>query len=158
MAAGQRRRRGRRAAPGAAGPPVCEDVEARAARLGITPDRVLREYARIAFADLRHIVQWTEQGMIVRPSRRLRRADAAAIAEIIEPAGSGKPYRVKLYDKEAALLAIGRYLGMFPIKPAAHGEKQTDDNGEDPRKALIRELDRIAAKGETGSGDPEADA
>src|SRR5437588_10749909 len=106
-----KRRRGQRAAPAAAAPPSSEDVEARAARLGITPDRVLREYARIAFADLRHIVQWTEQGMTIRPSRRLRRADAAAIAEIIEPAGSGKPYRVKLYDKEAALNAIARYLG-----------------------------------------------
>lgn len=129
----------------------------RAARLGITPERVLREYARIAFADLRHIVEWSAGGMRVRPSRALSRADAAAIAEIVEPAGSGKPYRVKLYDKEAALLAIGRYLGMFPTKPAAHEEKQTDDDGEDPREALIRELDRIAAQGGSRSGDPPAD-
>src|SRR5437899_3930857 len=138
-----RRRRRHKAASRVAGPPAFEDVEARAARLGITVDRVLREYARIAFADLRHIVEWTEGGFKIKPSRGLRRADAAAIAEIVEGAGTGKPYRVKLYDKEAALNAIGRYLGMFPTKPAAH-EKQTEDDGEDPREFIIRELDRIA--------------
>jgi hypothetical protein len=33
-----------------------EDVAVRAARLGVTIEKVLREYAWIAFADLRHIV------------------------------------------------------------------------------------------------------
>jgi hypothetical protein len=152
MTTRRRHRRGHNRAPRAAGDaPVFEDVEARAARLGITVDRVLREYAWIAFADLRHIVEWTEEGFKIKPSSDLRRAEAAAIAEIIEGAGTGKPYRVKLYDKEAALNAIGRYLGMFPTKPAVH-EKHTEDDGEDPREFIIRELDRIAAEEAKRSG------
>ena len=67
------------------GPSAIEDVEARAARLGITPDRVLQEYASLAFADLRRIADWGpgEDGLKINPSDELDPADAAAIAEIV---------------------------------------------------------------------------
>jgi Terminase small subunit len=146
MATRQWRRRGRGASARAAGPPAVEDVEARAARLGITPDRVLREYRRIAFANLRHILDWDGKGMEVKPSKDLSEDDVAAIAEIVEAAGTGKPYRVKLYDKKAALDAIARYLGMLP-KPAPTEADPTQDEGEDPREFLKRELARLAARG-----------
>ena len=38
-----------------------EEIAARAP-LGITAERVLAEYAHIAFADLRHIVEWGRRG------------------------------------------------------------------------------------------------
>ena len=41
-----------------AGPLPVEEVEARAARLGITLERVLRELGVIAFADITRIVSW----------------------------------------------------------------------------------------------------
>ena len=145
MAGRRRRRRGHGAAPAVAGPPAVEDVEAHAARLGITPDRVLREYRRIAFANLRHILNWTAEGMEVKPAKDLTEDDVAAIAEIVESSGTGKPYRVKLYDKKAALDAIARYLGMLP-KPAPAEDEPTQDEGEDPREFLKRELARLAAR------------
>ena len=37
-----------------------KDIVADAARLGITPEKVLQEYAYIAFAQLRHIVEWDD--------------------------------------------------------------------------------------------------
>lgn len=141
-----RRRRSHGAAPRAADPPAAEDVETRAARLGITPDRVLREYRRIAFANLRHILDWDEKGMEVKPAKDLTEDDVAAISEIVEAAGTGKPYRVKLYDKKAALDAIARYLGMLP-KPAPTEDEAIEDEGEDPREFLKRELARLAARG-----------
>ena len=125
-----------------------EEVMARAARLGITPERVLEEYRRIAFANLSHIVDWNEGQMTVKAASKLDEEDIAAIAEIVQSAGpEGKPYRVKLYDKRAALDAIARYLGMLPL---AGSVSQSDDlvsnEEEDPREALIREMDRLAAK------------
>ena len=146
MATRHRRRRGHRAAASVAGPPAVEDVEARAARLGITADRVLREYRRIAFANLRHILEWNGEGMEVKPSKDLTDDDVAAIAEIVEAAATGKPYRVKLFDKKPALDAIARYLGMLP-KPGATEDEPTHDEGEDPREFLKRELSRLAARG-----------
>ena len=122
-----------------------EDVAARAARLGVTVEKVLREYARIAFADLRRIVEWDAKGIHVKES--LSKADAAAIAEIgIGTAGKG-PVRVKLYDKKAALDAIARHLGMFTPPERQHDE---DDDweaaAEEAREELARWLARLAAE------------
>src|SRR6266851_3194490 len=146
MVTRHRRRRGHKAAMRPAGPPAVEDVEARAARLGITPDRVLREYRRIAFANLRHILNWDGTGMEVKPSKDLSDDDVAAIAEIVEAAATGKPYRIKLDDKKAALDAIARYLGMLP-KPAPAADDTAEDEGEDPGEFLKRALSRLAARG-----------
>ena len=109
---GKPRRRARVPREDAAGQDL-EEIAARAARLGISAERVLQEYARIAFADLRHIVKWGAGGLEVMTPETLSDADAAAIAEIIGASGSG-PTRVKLFDKKAALDAIARHLGMFP--------------------------------------------
>lgn len=130
-----------------------ENIE-RAARLGITPDRVLEEYRRIAFANLSHIVHWNDKGMSFKPDGQLAEDDVAAIAEIVESAKDHTPYRVKLYDKKAALDAIARYLGMALPPPATQNEDEpTRDDGEDHRAALIHELDRLAAQMGKGSAD-----
>ena len=131
-----------------------EEQTARAARLGITPERVLEEYRRIAFANLSHIVHWSDAGMQFKPDGELDPDDVAAIAEIVESAKEGKPYRVKLYDKKAALDAIARYLGMVPPALATPNEDEPPrDDGEDHRAALILELDRLAAQRAKGPPD-----
>jgi len=132
--------------------PDFEEALARAERLGVTPDRVLEEYRRIAFANLRHIVEWTDRGMKFKPAEKLDEEDVAAIAEIVESAKEGRPYRVKLYDKKAALDAIARYLGMIPLAAVSNEDEANRNDREDPREALIRELDRLAAKAAKGSG------
>jgi hypothetical protein len=124
-----------------------EEVAARAARLGITPERVLQEYAYIAFADLRHIVRWGEKGLELMQPEALSEADAAPIAEISADSADAGHYRVKLYDKKAALDAIARHLGMFPsARPPRGGDKdQPAESAEDPREVLERLLDRLVA-------------
>jgi len=131
-----------------------EEMNARAARLGITPERVLEEYRRIAFANLSHIVHWSDAGMQFKPDGELDPDDIAAIAEIVESAKEGKPYRVKLYDKKAALDAIARYLGMVPPPLATTNEdSEPRDDAVDYREVLIRKLDRLASQmGERPAG------
>ena len=133
-----------------------DEITERAARLGITTDRVLEEYARIAFANLGHIVEWDDQGVmsVKEPS------ELGAVAEIVQSAGSGKPYRVKLYDKRAALDAIARYLGMTPLagSSAAQEDEAIIDDGEDPRRTLARKLARLAADDNAGRIPREPDA
>jgi hypothetical protein len=131
-----------------AGSPAIEEIEARAARLGITPDRVLQEHARIAFASLRDIVEWDDKGMKLKPE-----ADTAAIIEIVAAAGNGRPYRIKLHDKKPVLDAIARYLGMLPpTQPAANEDEATENDAQSARERLIAELDRLAAEAAQGSG------
>jgi len=133
-----------------------DEITERAARLGITTDRVLEEYARIAFANLGHIVEWDDQGVmsVKEPS------ELGAVAEIVQSAGSGKPYRVKLYNKRAALDAIARYLGMTPLagSSAAQEDEAIIDDGEDPRRTLARKLARLAADDNAGRIPREPDA
>src|SRR5437879_6552515 len=118
-----------------AGPLPPEEVAARAARLGITPERVLEEYARIAFTSLHDIVEWDEGGMKLKDN-----ADTAAIIEIVAAARGGRPYRIKLHDKRPFLEAIERHLDM------QNENQQTDDDGGDPREILARKIARIRSE------------
>jgi terminase small subunit-like protein len=119
-------------------------VIARAARVGVTPEKVLREYAHIAFADLRHIVELKDGELHVKG--KLRKADAAPISEVLAGNSGRGPVKVKLYDKKAALDVIARYLGMFGAHEQPHENENWDEAGEDPREILMRELDRLAAE------------
>lgn len=133
-----------------------DEIGERAAKLGITPERVLEEYRRIAFANLGEIVEWDDVGIMkVRDPEKL-----GAVAEIVQSAGSGHPYRVKLYDKRSALDAIARYLGMMPLVGAATAQEDEalPDDGEDPRRTLARKLARLAAEDNAGRIPREPDA
>jgi phage terminase small subunit len=126
-----------------------EDVTARAARLGVTVDKVLQEYAWIAFADLRRIVEWDPEGFHLKASEPMSEADAAPIQEIVADASGSRPYRVKLYDKKVALDTIARHLGMFPAAPKEPAEEQAGDPAEELREEIERRLARLA-----GEADP----
>lgn len=126
---------------------MLDEIAERAERLGVTAERVLQEYARIAFADLRRVADWGPNGLVLKTHAALSDADAAAISEIT-PAGAGSGgYRVKLYDKKAALDAIARHLGMFVRPPKRQEEAGPADLAEDAREVLARRLARLAAGG-----------
>jgi phage terminase small subunit len=96
-------------------------------RTGITQDKVLAELAKIGFADLRKAVKWGEgiavtdddgnttisNGVSLVGSEDLDDSTAAAISEISQTA---QGIKIKLHDKRAALVDIGRHLGMFTDK------------------------------------------
>jgi Terminase small subunit len=136
--------------------PVAADVEARARRLGITAERVLLEYARIAFANIHDVVEWDEQGIRVTPSARLSDDARAAIAEIVASAKTGAIYRVKLHGKKPVLDALARHLGLLPpLRQAPDEDDERLDDSDDPREFLIRELDRLE-RDAAAPADPEA--
>lgn len=129
---------------GRARPDTIEEVADRAARLGITVERVLNEYARIAFADLRHFIEKGANGPILKDITALNSEDVAAVREFA-PGADAEHSRLKFYDKKAALDAIARHLGMFPAAPRRRDEALPADDGEDAREVLARLLDRLAA-------------
>jgi phage terminase small subunit len=142
--------------PAHAGPLLVEEVAERAARLGITIERVLEEYARIGFTNIGDIVEWDEKGIRVKPSADLSKDQLAAIVEVVAGASSGKIYRVRMHDKKPVLGAMARHLGMF--RPAENESEQTDDDGEEARQFLLEELDRLAAEVVAEEGDREVAA
>jgi len=84
----------------------------RAQRTRVSADQVLREYARIAFTDIRRFTDWGPEGVRVRPPGELSDDDAAAVAEISVAKGAAGS-KVKLHDKERALFALAKHLGLF---------------------------------------------
>ena len=96
------------------------------AKLEISVERVLQEYARIAFADIRNLFVWDEERACYVPSGQLTDDEAAAISEIHAETtrswvGSGEAsdpvdtikLKIKTYDKKGALDSLAKHLGLF---------------------------------------------
>lgn len=99
--------------------------QARSERTEITQDMVLRELAKIGFSDIRKVARWGNttvlvdgddekereyHGIALIDSSEIDDDTAAAIAEVSQ----GKDgLKVKMYDKKAALVDIGKHIGMF---------------------------------------------
>src|SRR5262249_54823420 len=102
-----------------------------AERAEVSLERVLRELAAIAFSNITKVVTWgpsaqvreeeeDEDGRRVKaitsavllvPSEKLDQDTARAIAAVSQ--GSTGALRIKMHDKLAALVALGKHLGMF---------------------------------------------
>jgi len=131
----------RRDGPASAGPLPVEEVAERAARLGIIVERIVEELRAIAFADITRIISWDAEKLTLTASDKLDKADKPAIAEIIASAKDKKIYRVKLHDKTPAFALLTRILEKF-AKP----DEQAENDSEEARQFLFRELERLAAE------------
>lgn len=121
-------------------PAVLEAVEQamrrRAARIEVTQDLVVRELAAVGFSVMTDLCHWSDEGVRLRDSTDLTRAQAASVAEVRESstARGGRPARgeqpdgpvrggvqVKLHSKLKALEMLARHLGMFGVAAGATG-------------------------------------
>ncbi len=78
---------------------------------GATSERVLAEYVALAFSDLRRLVDWGPDGVVLRPAAEISAEDARTVAEVSETSAGSR--RVKLHDKRGALDSLARCLGLF---------------------------------------------
>lgn len=93
-------------------------MDKRAKRTEVTADRVIRELAKLAFANVQDFVD--ESGALKNPLE-LSRDDAAAIQELTqESIGNGEEVvlrrKYKLSDKKGNLELLGRHLKLFTDK------------------------------------------
>ena len=82
----------------------------RSKRTKVTAERIVEEYRRIAFADLRDVIQIKDGKVTVNDTDSLTAEQAAALSEIAETKDG---IRVKLNSKQAALDSLSKHLGMF---------------------------------------------
>jgi phage terminase small subunit len=96
--------------------------EARSARTTVTADRVVSELAKLGFANMADYMRASPGGDPYLDFSALTRDQAAALQEVTvedyvdgrgENAREVKRVRFKLADKRAALVDLGRHLGMF---------------------------------------------
>src|SRR5262249_33188290 len=102
---------------------VQEIVGRAAERAEVSLEQVLRELKAIAFSNITKAVTWSceegEDGQRVKvlliPRDKLDENTAAAIAAVSQ--GSNGAVRIKMHNKLAALVVLGKYLGMFDQRP-----------------------------------------
>lgn len=92
---------------------ISKAMAERSRRTGITQDRVLLELARIGFSKITDAVD----PATAKIKEDASEDDLACIQSIkVKPNEWGTEREVKMYDKKAALVDIGRHLGMFKDK------------------------------------------
>ena len=110
---------------------ISQAMAERSRRTGINQDRVLQELARIGFAKITDVVDPETAKILPDASED----DLACIQSIkIKPNEFGTEREVKLYDKKAALVDLGKHLGLFKDKVELSGDMDlniTIDYGED---------------------------
>jgi len=119
-----------------------------AQKAGVTIERIMAELARIGFSDITKAVQWGEalalpavdagdgskldavivQGVALVPSADLPPDISAAISEVRK---TKEGISIKFHDKVAALLNMGKQLGMFKDKLEHSGSVSVSINGSD---------------------------
>lgn len=144
---------------------IADAQDARAKRTLITQDRVLKELAKIGFADIRKLIRWTgnqpkmdeaaceDAGEVeISAANFVRLFDSAeltddiagAIAEISQTRDG--LVKVKMFDKRAALVDIGKHLGMFTTKVEHSGSVDVYHSVEEEADAFTRSIAGIAAR------------
>ena len=156
-----------------------------AEKVGVTVERVIAELAKIGFSDIRKAVRWksariTEQDnpdggdvLVIKTivtnlvelvgSEEIDDATAGAIAEVSQNTTGG--VKIRFHDKRAALVDLGKHLGMFKDKVEVTGANggpiETRDLtglSDDDLDAVERIVRKVAvARGNPG-GETSSDA
>jgi phage terminase small subunit len=148
-------------------------MKIRADRTDITADRVIKELAKIGFADIRKAIKW--QGTLVTEEDNPDGGDtlviknvvtnnvmlissddiddetAGAISEISQNSNGG--IKLKLHDKRAALVDLGKHLGIFTEKVEVTGKDggpiKTESTSD---RDLAKAVALLLAKGMNANG------
>lgn len=128
---------------------IAEGQAARSERTQITADMVVEELGRIGFANMLDYIGITTAGDPFVDLSALTREQAAAISEVVvedftekrgEDTRDVRRVRFKLSDKRAALVDLGKHLGLFPNRHehtgANGGPIETRDVTEDELSRL----------------------
>lgn len=92
-------------------------------KLEITAEKILKEYAKIAFSNMQDFVDWADGAISIKPSSELTKEQTACVSEISESVTqAGTNIKIKLHDKKGALDSLARHLGMFTDKVELSGK------------------------------------
>jgi phage terminase small subunit len=101
---------------------IQEGQKAKEKLLEVSKEKVLKEYLRIAFSDIKNVMKWDAQYIDLIPSDDIGPDVSAAIQEVsikTKYTDEGEMIierKVKLYDKPRALEMLGKHLGLFEKK------------------------------------------
>lgn len=92
---------------------IAKEMAERSKRTGVNADRVLTELAKIGFANINDVIDLDT----AKIKENATAEDLASIQSVkVKPTEWGVEREVKMYDKKAALVDLGRHLGMWNDK------------------------------------------
>jgi phage terminase small subunit len=77
-------------------------------RLEITADRIKKELAKVAFANMADFADWGPRSVKLKDSSKLSREDTAAISEVYQKTGKMTERGIKLHSKVSALELLAK--------------------------------------------------
>lgn len=117
---------------------INQRMKDREERTEITQDKVLKELAKIGFADIKDYIEYkTVKSVVSHDEDGEAIIDYRQIVDVIDSAnvdtsvvqevsiGKDGTFKFKLYDKQKALVDIGKHLGMFVDKVEVKGSLDT---------------------------------
>lgn len=125
---------------------VQQELKAREERTRVTGDRVILEYARIAFIDPSRIARWGPEGVELVPSDSIAADDKAAVKWISVGGRKGaRAQRFELHDKLQALNALGRFTGVLTRGKGGRNALPEDAmrDSKEAREALRAKVQRM---------------
>jgi phage terminase small subunit len=79
---------------------------------GISRDRIIREYCKLAFTDMTDLAEWDKRSVTLKASKKLKKFHAAAVEEVsTQETRYGTNVRIKAHDKKGALDSLCKVLG-----------------------------------------------
>lgn len=138
---------------------IDKKMKEREERTKITQDKVLKELAKIGFADIKDyleyktvqsVVSHDEDGEPIIDYRQIidvidsKDVDTSIIQEV--SIGKDGTFKFKLYDKQKALVDIGKHLGMFIEKVEHSGNMSINNPFDGISTDDIRKMIRHAEK------------
>ena len=131
----------------------------RSRRGEITGERVLAEYAKIAFANMADFATFGPEGLQLKDASELTLDQAAAVAEVSESKTQhGGTVRFKLHDKLAALNALARHIGLNAADKAALAELPIEEAAAHPDVYEIARQIAFALRQGEARGDAASEA
>lgn len=87
-------------------------------RMDVTPQKVVKELARLGFSDMRRFADWDRNGVRLKASTELDDDDAAAVAEVSEETrqfgeSTVRTVKFKLHSKMDGLNGLAKYLDLY---------------------------------------------
>lgn len=131
---------------------IRELIDARSERTEVTADRVIQEFAKIAFSNIKDVMEWerTPKGYTKINVKQMGDVDGSLIAEM---KNTENGIAVKLHDKMRALEALAKHTGVYDDRP------QTTVNVKGYSKALWERAKAgdVWENFDNGGPDPEGD-
>ena len=93
---------------------IFEEMDKRMKRTNVTQDQIIIALKRIAFANIKDIMNWNDSAVNITPSEEMKRSHSFAIAEISENVNQhARTVKVKLKDSIRALELLAKHTGML---------------------------------------------